>query len=550
MLASRGEAGIKDNLHNLSADGPGNIKSGIANRICEFCHIAHSADDKQGPLWARKRSAAIYIPYSSSTAIAQPGQPTGTSVLCLSCHDGTIALGEIINRGAARSNAGGLGRMPPGKGLQGTDLSDDHPISFKYTGDLALQSGELAMPGSFSEELKLDKNGELQCTTCHDPHDSPYEKLLVVTNLRSQLCIECHNIPGWEQSSHSLSEATWNKRPPDPWRDNQYDKVAENACDNCHISHTAKSGARLLKHANEENNCSSCHNGNVASKDLMADFKNNSIHPVYDTTLVHDPAESVIVESRHVECADCHDPHGTLAGRDAGDVPANVRGVNLAGGEIDKALTDYEICLRCHGDSPNQPRARTPRQHDQTNIRLEIQPSNPSFHPIADRGRNENVPSLIFPLNEESVISCGSCHNSSSAQSAGGSGPEGPHGSEYAPLLVRNYLAMDNTAESASAYALCYSCHSRDSILNDESFPEHNSHVVTEKTTCNACHDPHGISSTQGDELNNSHLINFDTSIVSSNSSGLLQFVDNGEQAGSCDLLCHGKEHNNLDYQN
>jgi predicted CXXCH cytochrome family protein len=398
--------------------------------------------------------------------------------------------------------------MPPGRGLQGTDLSDDHPISFRFTTDLAVENGELALPGSFSKELKLDKNGELQCTTCHDPHDSPFEKLLVVTNLRSQICIECHKTTGWQQSSHSQSEATWNKRPPNPWRDNQYDKVAENACGNCHISHTD------------------------------------------DTTLVHDPAESAIVDTRHVECADCHDPHATRAGREAGDVPANVRGVNLAGGEIDEALRDYEICLRCHGDSEDKPRARTPRQHDQTNIRLEIQPNNPSFHPIAEQGRNENVPSLIFPLNEESIITCGSCHNSNSAESAGGSGPEGPHGSEYAPLLVRNYLAMDNTAESASAYALCYSCHSRDSILNDESFPEHNSHVVTEKTTCNACHDPHGISSTQGDELNNSHLINFDTSIVSSNSSGLLQFVDNGEQSGSCDLLCHGKEHNNLDYQN
>jgi predicted CXXCH cytochrome family protein len=440
--------------------------------------------------------------------------------------------------------------MPPGKGLQGTDLSDDHPISFKFTADLAQQNGELAPPGSFSEELKLDNNGELQCTTCHDPHDSPYEKLLVVTNLRSQICIECHREKGWEQSSHSQSEATWNRRPPDPWRDNQYEKVSENGCQNCHISHTAKSGARLLKHADEEENCAACHNGHVASKDVMASFGNASSHPIYDTTLLHDPAESAVVETRHVECADCHDPHATRAGRDAGDVPANVRGINLAGGEVDEALHDYEICLRCHGDSPDQPRARTPRQHDQINVRLEIQPNNPSFHPIAEKGRNENVPSLIFPLKEESLISCGSCHNSNTAASAGGSGPEGPHGSEYAPLLVRNYLIMDNTAESASAYALCYGCHSRDSILNDESFPEHSRHVVNENTTCNACHDPHGISATQGDELNNSHLINFDTSIVSPNSNSLLQFVDNGEQSGSCDLLCHGKEHNNLDYQN
>lgn len=549
FTAETSVAGVKDSLHNLSAEGPGNVKSGIADRVCEFCHISHSGD-KRGALWGRKRSAAIYIPYTSSTAIAQPGQPTGTSVLCLSCHDGTIALGEIINRGAPRSNAGGIGRMPPGKGLQGTDLSDDHPISFQYSGSLAVQNGELASPGTLSKELRLDQNGELQCTTCHDPHDSPYEKLLVVSNFHSQLCLECHKKTGWDQTSHSQSDATWNRKQPDPWRDNTYTTVAENACENCHISHTAKSGARLLKHANEEDNCATCHNGNVASKDLMATFDLLSSHPVFETTRVHDPAEPTVVETRHVECADCHDPHATRADRDAGDVPAMVRGINLAGGEVSEALKDYEICLRCHGDSPNQPRARTPRQHDQTNIRLKIQPNNPSFHPIAEPGQNPDVPSLIFPLTEVSIVSCGGCHNSSFAASVGGTGPEGPHGSEYAPLLVRNYVTMDNTVEGASAYALCYGCHSRGSILNDESFPAHSQHIESENTPCNACHDPHGISATQGNEMNNSHLINFDTSIVFPNSSSSLQFVDNGDRAGSCDLLCHGREHNNLDYQN
>jgi hypothetical protein len=107
---------------------------------------------------------------------------------------------------------------------------------------------------------------------------------------------------------------------------------------------------------------------------------------------------------------------------------------------------------------------------------------------------------------------------------------------------------MDNTPESASAYALCYSCHSRDSILSDESFAEHDMHVRGEDTPCNACHTPHGISATQGNDSNNSHLINFDTSIVFPNSSGQLLFVDQGDRAGTCSLLCHGEEHDNLGY--
>jgi hypothetical protein len=182
-------------------------------------------------------------------------------------------------------------------------------------------------------------------------------------------------------------------------------------------------------------------------------------------------------------------------------------------------------------------------------MRLEIQSDNPSFHPITEPGRNDDVPSLIFPLDEQSVIGCAGCHNSSDAVSVGGTGPEGPHGSDFAPLLARNYSVIDFTQESEFAYALCYACHSRDSILADESFAEHDKHIRGADTPCNACHDPHGISSTQGNSINNSHLINFDTSIVFPNSSALMQFVDNGDRAGSCDLQCHGVEHDNFDYQ-
>ena len=547
-LAGTTQAGVKDSLHNLSATGPGNVKSGLGERLCIYCHVSHSAD-KNGALWGRRKSAARYIPYSSSTAVARPGQPTGSSVLCLSCHDGTIALGEILNRGKPRSVDTGFGRMPPGKGLQGTDLSDDHPISFRYSAELAAQNGELAMPGGLDSNLRLDQNGELQCTTCHDAHDSPYEKLLVLPNVGSQLCIECHQETGWTQSSHSQSAASWNRRPPNPWRDSKHTSVSDNGCDNCHVPHAAKGGARLLKYVNEEENCVACHNGNVASKDVMASFDLASSHPVADTTLVHDPAEPAVIEARHVECADCHDPHATRAARNPGDLPANVRGVNLGGAEVSQIAGDYEVCLRCHGDSSNQPPARTPRQHDQINMRLKIQSDNPSFHPITEPGRNDDVPSLIFPLNEQAVIGCAGCHNSSSAASVGGTGPEGPHGSEYKPLLARNYSVLDNTPESEFAYALCYGCHSRNSILDNESFAGHRKHVESEETPCNACHEPHGVSVTQGNSMNNSHLINFDTSIVSPNSSALLQFVDNGDKAGSCDLLCHGKEHNNLEYQ-
>jgi hypothetical protein len=103
-MAGQAIAGVKDSLHNLSASGPGNVRAANAVAICDFCHISHSADSS-APLWNRRYPDTVYVPYSSSTAVAQPGQPTGNSLLCLSCHDGTIALGEVLNR--ARCSTGG-----------------------------------------------------------------------------------------------------------------------------------------------------------------------------------------------------------------------------------------------------------------------------------------------------------------------------------------------------------------------------------------------------------------------------------------------------------
>ena len=539
-------AGVKDSLHNLSASGPGETRAAFEQQICLFCHISHSASP-EAPLWGRPDPSTTYIPYSSSTAIAQPGQPTGTSILCLSCHDGTIALGQVLNRAQPISMAGGRDRIEGG-GLTGTDLRDDHPISFEYSASLAAQNGELVAPGTVNQELPLEGNTELQCTTCHDSHDSPYPNLLRVPKIGSQICLECHRETGWSQSSHSLSMATWNGTSPDPWLSSPYASVSDNGCQNCHVPHNDASGPRLLIHAAEEDNCTDCHNGNVAADSVTADFNRFSTHPIGATTLVHDPAEPAIADTRHVECADCHDPHATRLGRVPGDTPANVRGITLAGTTISPAVNTYEICLRCHGDSPGQPLPRTSRQDDLNNLRLRLQPNSPSFHPIAGPGRSSDVPSLVSPLNEQSIIGCVDCHNSNQARSAGGSGPEGPHGSAFGPILVRNYETLDNTPESASNYALCYGCHSRNSILNDQSFPEHDKHIRGEDTPCNVCHDPHGISSTQGNTTNNSHLINFDISVVFPNQNGQLRFVDQGNRTGTCDLLCHGENHNDFNY--
>jgi predicted CXXCH cytochrome family protein len=541
-------AGVADTRHNLAATGPGAVKASQESQVCIFCHTPHGGSPV-APLWNRSSPGTAYLPYSSSTAVARPGQPTGASLLCLSCHDGTIALGSVLSRTVPIAMAGGTSTMPPGRSRIGTDLTHDHPVSFPYTAALAAQQGELVNPAALPPKVRLDAGGQLQCTSCHDAHDDSFGNFLVMPNVGSQLCIQCHTQPSWSSSPHSTSTRTWNGAGTDPWPLRSWSTVAENGCENCHLPHADAGGPRLLANATEDHTCAACHNGNVAVDNVMAAFAAASIHPIAASSRVHDPAEPAVIANRHVECSDCHDAHAARGGADPlQGALANVRGVDINGVTVVPIRNTSELCFRCHGDSPGAPVARTPRQLTQVNTRLEFQPTNPSFHPVGSPGRNTDVPSLIAPLSTASVIQCSSCHNSNTAPSVGGTGAEGPHGSAYAPLLARRYDTAVNTPESPAAYATCYACHDRTSILSDSSFKEHRKHIVDESLPCNACHDPHGISAVQGNATNNSNLINFDISLVQANGNGLLRFRDTGRFHGSCDLLCHGKQHDNESY--
>ncbi len=547
-ISSKSPAELANTRHNLSVSGPGGIKAVSETQTCIFCHAPHNASPS-APLWNRNMPGSTYIPYTSSTTLGSPGQPTGASLMCLSCHDGTIALGDVLTRSTTITMSGGVSTMPIGPGRLGTDLSDDHPVSFAYTSSLAATRGDLADPSTLTGPIRLDPSGQMQCTACHDPHDDSNGKFLVVSNYASALCVTCHTKGQWNAGSHKVSAATWNGSGTDPWPHTDENTVAGNACENCHRPHEAGGRRWLLNHASEEANCSPCHNANVATKDVHAEFVSKpSVHPVSDNTGIHDPTEPAVSQSRHVECVDCHNPHA--ANELSGALPGSlkeVRGVSAAGAEVGPATLEYEICLRCHGDSPGQPAPPTTRQIAQTNTRLEFDLANPSQHAVFGPGQNPNVPSLIPPLTTSSVISCTDCHNNNAGPQAGGSGPNGPHGSTYSTLLERRYVTTDNTPESASNYALCYKCHDRNAVVFGGSEKVHKKHLLDEDTPCNICHDPHGISSTQGNATNNSRLINFDTDIVSP-SGGNLRFESLGTNRGRCYLVCHGKNHDPFDY--
>jgi predicted CXXCH cytochrome family protein len=567
-------ASIVSNKHNLSATGPGTIKATSEGEICVFCHVPHNAAST-GPLWNRDQPTGPYVPYTSTTRkITAPGAPTGTSLLCLSCHDGTIALGKISSRSTNIAMAGGKTNFAAGDASYiGTDLSDDHPVSFLYSNVLA--NTELRTP---TAPVKLDASGQLQCTACHSPHDNANGKFLVVNNIGSALCRNCHNKPYWAASDHATSAKTWSGSGTNPWPHTSYapQNVASNACENCHRPHTAPGKKQLLNSATEETNCLVCHSGTVAasSKDIATEFTKLSHHGVASYSGIHDAAEPNLVSSVHVECSDCHNPHsanataGAAPGGSAVTIPggiSNVRGVSIANTAVNPATAEYEICLRCHGSgTAKTPAPSTARVITQNDKRLQFDTANPSFHPVAASGKSATVPSLITGWSTTSRVKCTDCHNNNDGPYSTGTGitpsgtnANGPHGSIYPTLLERQYLKADGvstsagTTESAAAYALCYKCHDRTKILANTpgGFSEHSLHVSSQRTPCNTCHDPHGVSSSLGGTaLSNSRLINFNTAIVTKSGTQAIRWERVGTSGGRCYLVCHGKNHNPISY--
>ena len=531
-------ASIVTSKHNLSSTGPGEVRGVVETEICIFCHIPHSASS-QAPLWSRYETGQTYMPYTSTTTKATIGQPTGASKLCLSCHDGTVALGMVRSRQEVIPFTGPLSQNQN----LGTDLSDDHPVSFLYDSSLVFRNPELKDPSTLTGRVRLDSSFQVQCTGCHDPHNDEYGDFLAVDGINSNLCLQCHDKTGWTSSLHKNSAKPFHGIPRH-WEHPGWSTVAHYGCQSCHRPHGAASDERLLFFQAEEMNCVLCHGGSVATKNISAEFNKPSIHPVGSYTGLHDPAEAaLVVSSRHVECSDCHNPHAAND-EDAAGLPGSLRfvkGINAGGSQVNQITREYELCFRCHADSNYAAHQYVNRQFAEINTRNEFDVSNQSFHPIENIGRNPDVPSLIAPLTTSSLIQCTDCHNNDAGPGNFGSGPNGPHGSIYAPLLERNLSFADNQSESLSTYALCYKCHDRNNILADRSFPKHKKHIVDKRTPCSACHDSHGVRGVP-------HLINFDRNIVTPSSGGQLLFEDLGRYGGRCYLTCHGEDHNPKDY--
>ncbi len=171
--------------------------------ICAPCHTPHNATGLTGaPLWSRADPGSSYTAYPSGgtmDATDAGAAPGGASLLCLSCHDGTVALGLFQGGNAETTDMGDVGT---GSGDFGLNLSNDHPISITYNTALSVTDTGLndpattvsGLPGGGFITGDLLFSNKVECASCHDVHNTAtIDKLLVKSNAGSALCLTCHN---------------------------------------------------------------------------------------------------------------------------------------------------------------------------------------------------------------------------------------------------------------------------------------------------------------------------------------------------------------------
>ena len=278
-------AGIVNTVHNMSTSAPptATIKATSETEICIFCHIPHNAQAGR-PLWNHDMPTGGYTMYTSEylyrasytvptglgTATGEPGM---LSRQCLSCHDGTVAVGAVYAvRGTilgasliAMSIPGGGTTMPitatgfiGGPSGELGNLTRHHPVGIEYNAGVTIAFGSgsrtielVASPTSTAMKLyTIGAANYVECSSCHDPHLENQKFLRDTTGGTlaakiSNTCAACHNKTGWTGSIHQTSGLAYSDASVSTTFGTGV--ISSLVCMNCHRPHKGLGVAIFIK---------------------------------------------------------------------------------------------------------------------------------------------------------------------------------------------------------------------------------------------------------------------------------------------------------------
>lgn len=226
-------AQISISKHNLSTTGTFTVRATTQTQLCIFCHTPHKAAATR-LLWNHTATAQAAWTWGTAVTTTSEGTTLPTTLMdeslrCMSCHDGSIAVGSVLNSAGApavlaMNGVTGTGMIPAtGKVMGATagDLAGNHPVSISYpvaagtayngaisqantAGFHPLTVAACASPsglcttgpvnGTFINMKGTATAPGMECGTCHDPHNTVNANgfMLRAPQTGSALCLACH----------------------------------------------------------------------------------------------------------------------------------------------------------------------------------------------------------------------------------------------------------------------------------------------------------------------------------------------------------------------
>jgi hypothetical protein len=239
VIAAGAAAAPGDGIANTAHDFTSEPNNTMAIGLCTFCHTPHRAQQTK-LLWNHTLSGLSYSWTDTIATTNGTPLPTfdaswqGVSKNCLSCHDGSVAIGDVAWFNAAprtgvdaildhthdaADDPAWITFANPGTG----NLDGNHPVAhpFPYNGapstynsvaQLAtvVDSGWVLDPTLNGIRLFNDNGGEvtagpvagqtgMECSSCHDPHngsqveDDYFLRGTLTGSGADYICLKCHD---------------------------------------------------------------------------------------------------------------------------------------------------------------------------------------------------------------------------------------------------------------------------------------------------------------------------------------------------------------------
>ncbi len=199
--------------------------------LCTYCHTPHKAYST-ALLWNHTLSTSNFS-WDIAKTTAGTNFPTfrgdtykGATAKCLSCHDGTVAIGDIawfVEGKPAVLDPMQHAAPEPANIANGADMAGNHPVAmpFPYQGQGSTYNGVTTGPQISLDEWQADPvaNGirlfnddgagnitagpvlastGIECSSCHDPHnkktaDDLFLRGTLTGSDTNYICLKCHN---------------------------------------------------------------------------------------------------------------------------------------------------------------------------------------------------------------------------------------------------------------------------------------------------------------------------------------------------------------------